>query len=197
MNTSCGSVVPIYRTYHTACWKKTAKGQTTANSKVTSGPKYCEGEQTTAQPGGETDSMRVMSYNLYGWNALVQNPWKAENVYKAIRQINPDLLGAQECEGMEAQVAAAIGSDYAIAGSATAGHAIIYKTSVFDFEGQGVVDLNEKDQFGLVSVNFPSSLSTNVHLRELLSTPTSPTSCLAGKLITSTPISACVMESNY
>ena len=28
-----------------------------------------------------------MSYNLYGWNALVQNPWKAENVYKAIRQV--------------------------------------------------------------------------------------------------------------
>merc|ERR1712123_441017 len=34
--------------------------------------------------------MRVMSYNLFGWNALVQNSWKAENVYKAIRQINPD-----------------------------------------------------------------------------------------------------------
>ena len=28
-----------------------------------------------------------MSYNLYGWDALVQNPWKAENVYKAIRQV--------------------------------------------------------------------------------------------------------------
>merc|ERR1719233_2046358 len=89
-------------TYHTACWKKSAKGQTQANSKVTSGPKYCEGDgPTTPNPGGETDSMRVMSYNLYGWNALVQNPWKAENIYKAIREINPDLLGAQECEGHE------------------------------------------------------------------------------------------------
>ena len=140
------------RTYHNACWKKSAKGQTQANSKVTSGPKYCEGDEpTTPNPGGETDSMRVMSYNLYGWNALVQNPWKAENIYKAIREINPDLLGAQECEGHERDVAAAIGSDYAIAGSATAGHSIIYKTSVFTFEGQGVVDLHEKDQWGLVS----------------------------------------------
>ena len=85
----------MFRTYHTACWKKTAKGQTQANSKLTSGPKYCGGDSTTPQPGGETDSMRVMSYNLYGWNALVQNPWKAENVYKAIRQINPDLLGGR------------------------------------------------------------------------------------------------------
>merc|ERR1719422_1657709 len=31
-------------TYHNACWKKSAKGQTQANSKVTSGPKYCEGD---------------------------------------------------------------------------------------------------------------------------------------------------------
>ena len=51
---------------------KTAKTEVAANSQVTSGPKYCEGDQTTADPSGETDSMRVMSYNLYGWNALVQ-----------------------------------------------------------------------------------------------------------------------------
>merc|ERR1711936_716333 len=85
-------------TYHTACWMKTAKDQTTVNSKVTSGPKYCEGEQT--------------------------------------------------------EVAAAIGSDYAIAGSATAGHSIIYRTSVFDFEGHGVVNLNEMDVYGLRTVEY-------------------------------------------
>ena len=34
-----------------------------------------------------------MSYNLYGWNALVQNPWKAENVYKAIRQVMHRVTG--------------------------------------------------------------------------------------------------------
>ena len=51
---------------------KTAKTEVAANSDVTSGPKYCEGDHTTADPSGETDSMRVMSYNLYGWNALVQ-----------------------------------------------------------------------------------------------------------------------------
>merc|ERR1712215_462565 len=139
-------------TYHTACWMKTAKDQTTVNSKVTSGPKYCEGEQTTQHPGGDPDTMRVMSYNLYGWNALVQNPWKAENVYKAIRQINPDLLGAQECEGQEGSVAAAIGM--AVAGQSTAGHAVFYKTSVFTFDGQGVVNLNEQDQYGLRTVEY-------------------------------------------
>ena len=86
-------IINMSRTYHNACWKKSAKGQTQANSKVTSGPKYCEGDgPTTPNPGGETDTMRVMSYNLYGWNALVQNPWKAENVYKAIREINAIVI---------------------------------------------------------------------------------------------------------
>jgi len=141
-------------TYHTACWMKTAKTQTAANSVVTSGPKYCDGEQTTSDPGGEYDSIRVMSYNLYGWNALVQNPWKAENVYKAIRQVNPDILGAQECEGREYDVAANIGSDYTVAGSSNAGHAILYKTSVFTFEGHGYVQLNEMDQFGPRTVEY-------------------------------------------
>ena len=93
-----------------------------------------------------------MSYNLYGWNALVQNPWKAENVYKAIRQINPDILGAQECDGMEQAVVDNLGLDYAVAGSANAGHAIIYRTTLFTLEGHGFVKLNEMDNFGSVSI---------------------------------------------
>merc|ERR1712223_938335 len=116
----------------------------------------CALQGTTGATLGEVEkdggSMTVMSYNLYGWNALVQNPWKAENVYKAIRQINPDLLGAQECEGQEGSVAAAIGM--AVAGQSTAGHAVFYKTSVFTFDGQGVVNLNEQDQYGLRTVEY-------------------------------------------
>ena len=141
----------LFRTYHTACWKKTAKGQTQPNSKLTSGPKYCDGDQTTASPGGETDSIRVMSYNLYGWNALVKNSWKAKNIYKSIKEVNPDLLGAQECEGKEHKVAAALGSDYAVAGAATAGHAVFYRKSVFTYEGHGVVNLHEQDKWGPVT----------------------------------------------
>ena len=43
---------------------KTAKTQTTSNSDVVSGPKYCDGEQTTTDPNGSTDSMRVSTYVL-------------------------------------------------------------------------------------------------------------------------------------
>ena len=45
-------------------------------------------------------SITVMSYNLYGWNALKKNSWKAANVYSAIRVLKPDILGAQEIDGM-------------------------------------------------------------------------------------------------
>ena len=38
-----------------------------------------------------------------------------------------------------------IGGDYS-----TAGHAILYRTSVLTFEGQGQMQLNEMDQWGPV-----------------------------------------------
>ena len=44
--------------YHTACWMKTAKTQTASNSALVSGPKYCDGEQTTAEPSSP-DSIRA------------------------------------------------------------------------------------------------------------------------------------------
>merc|ERR1719228_1534596 len=96
--------------YHHACWHKTAMTGSTPAPGLVSGPKYC-------QPDPDTASLRVLSYNMYGWNALIQNPWKAENMYKAIRASNPALLGAQEVEDRAAQVAGAIGPDYKVAGS--------------------------------------------------------------------------------
>merc|ERR1719369_1412346 len=113
-------------------------------------------QNSTNYYGSETGSVRVMSYNLYGWNALIQNPWKAENIYKAIRNIKPDILGAQECEGQEDIIAAAIGSDYAVAGhssdSLSGTHAILYNTSVLVFEGHGEVILPDQDLLGYRTV---------------------------------------------
>ena len=133
-----------------------------------------------------------MSYNLYGWNALVQNPWKAENIYAAIRRSSPDILGAQECEGREWDVASNIGGDYSVAGEATAGHAIIYRTSVLTFEGQGQMQLNEMDQWGPVGGSRFNHFVLILYCRGLSSTHTSPTSCLEGRLTFSTLICVCV-----
>ena len=82
---------------------------------------------------------------------LEESPYNlVGTVLETLLQVNPDILGAQECEGREWDVAANIGSDYAVAGAASAGHAVIYRTSVFSFEGQGYTTLNEMDQYGPV-----------------------------------------------
>ena len=137
---------------------KTDMTEVKVNEDVVSGPKYCGDISlpttfvpTTPQLNGEM-TVIVMSYNLYGWNALVKHSWKAENVYEAIRRVNPDILGAQECEGREHDVAANIGNDYAVAGAASAGHSIIYRTSVLTFEDSGNTQLNEMDQWGPVGI---------------------------------------------
>ena len=59
---------------------------------VISGPKNC-GDVTTEVP--DPNNIRIMSYNMYGWNAN-QNPYKKDNMYKIIRAFNPDTLGVQE-----------------------------------------------------------------------------------------------------
>ena len=40
--------------------------------------------------------IKVMSYNVYGWNAINNNPWKKKNLYKVIKAFKPDILGLQE-----------------------------------------------------------------------------------------------------
>eukprot|EP00930_Biecheleria_cincta_P019776 TRINITY_DN15018_c0_g1_i1.p1 TRINITY_DN15018_c0_g1~~TRINITY_DN15018_c0_g1_i1.p1 ORF type:complete len:262 (+),score=49.63 TRINITY_DN15018_c0_g1_i1:143-928(+) len=43
-------------------------------------------------------SFRVMSYDLFGWNAFNVNPWKAANVLQKISDWGPAVLGCQEVE---------------------------------------------------------------------------------------------------
>ena len=97
--------------------------------------------------------IRTMSYNMYGWNALQQNPWKANNMYQAIKAFSPDLLGTQEIENLAQQVADNIGNDYAVAGY-SAGHAILYRTTVFDLISSGHENIHEQDQWGQRTVEY-------------------------------------------
>jgi len=43
-------------------------------------------------------SLKFMSYNLFGWNAFRDNPWKKQNVFKNINKYRPHVMGAQEYE---------------------------------------------------------------------------------------------------
>ena len=95
----------IFLGYHSACWKKTDKGEAKPSRSMISGPKYC-GDPPEPNP----NEIRIMSYNLFGWNAL-QDPEKTENMYRIIRAFNPDILETQESE-REDEIASNIGSDY-------------------------------------------------------------------------------------
>ena len=67
-------------TYKNACWKKTDKGPVNPASGLTSGPKFCDAEF-------DLGKIRVMSYNMFGWNAL-HNEYKTKNLFKTIRYEN-------------------------------------------------------------------------------------------------------------
>jgi len=137
--------------YNGACWHK-FEANPTSGPGLVSGPKYC-GEQSTQGPSDLTH-LRLLSYNMYGWNALEQNPWKAENMYKAIRANNPDLMGAQEINDHAFEVIGHLGSDYKVAGSSSAGHAIIYRESALTFEEWNTAELYEQDEWGLRTVEW-------------------------------------------
>ena len=136
--------------YYSACWRKWGKLETQFDYRLTSGPKFCDG--TTIKP--DSSLMRTMSYNMFGWNALHDHS-KTENMYRTIRAFGPDLLGTQEIDEFAYQVAENIGNDYAVAADGySQGHAILYRTSVFDLVSSGYEILNEQDQWGQRTVEY-------------------------------------------
>ena len=58
---------------------------------------------TTSAPAGSDRNgyfkLRVVSYNIFWWNAFGQNPWKGEKIIENIREkLRPEALGLQECD---------------------------------------------------------------------------------------------------
>ena len=138
--------------YHSACWRKWGKGETRVDETLISGPKDC-GQVTTIKPN--LDVIRTMSYNMFGWNAL-HDPWKTENLYRTIKEFEPDLLGAQEVGEFSYQVAENIGNDYVVAshGGSSAGHAILYRSSIFNLISAGYENIAEHDKYGQRTVEY-------------------------------------------
>lgn len=98
--------------------------------------------------GGPTATLLAMSYNLYGWNALTQNPWKGENIVEQIRGYSPDILGFQEAENKAGDLAASLGDTHSVAGTPSAGVALLYRSSVLTLDESGSGNLTEQDQWG-------------------------------------------------
>merc|ERR1719192_1002170 len=87
-----------------------------------------------------------MSFNLYGWNAMGQHrDTKAWRLWKQINDEQPDVLGTQENENP-----GWVGSETGLAIAPGYGHgaAILYKSSVLEFQAGGKYNLNEMDRWG-------------------------------------------------
>eukprot|EP00435_Cladocopium_sp_Y103_P038544 s138_g10.t1 len=53
----------------------------------------------TSGGSGETLTVKVVSYNLYWWNAFDQNSWKSDGIIANIKDnLKPDTIGLQECD---------------------------------------------------------------------------------------------------
>jgi endonuclease/exonuclease/phosphatase family metal-dependent hydrolase len=89
-----------------------------------------------------------MSYNLYGWNALGQEDWKAANIFAHIDSVSPDLLGTQELDGHADWLISSLSSPYALAGGQEHGVGILYRTDLWTLDDTGTSNLTEMDEWG-------------------------------------------------
>jgi len=106
----------------------------------------CSCAPSPTPPRPTSDALKVMSYNLMGWNTLAQNPNLTPALVNDIRSFGPDVLGAQECEGRAWNVAQQTGMR--LAGTERHGVAICYNPSTIELQDSGTFDLPEQDHWG-------------------------------------------------
>lgn len=96
-------------------------------------------------PAGDA-KIRVVSYNLYWWNAFGQNPWQGDNIIQNINNnLKADVLGLQECDSPN-HVASR--TDY-IAASAFAGsQGVMAKAGMFTVGETGSRDIEATGKWG-------------------------------------------------
>lgn len=74
-------------------FKTTCSGSTGGSSGGSGG-----GSSGGSGGGGEL-KVKVVSYNLYWWNAFDQNSWKSDGIISNIKDnLRPDTIGLQECD---------------------------------------------------------------------------------------------------
>jgi len=104
--------------------------------------------EASAAPEGGGIELRAMSYNLFGWNALRENPWKGDNMLAFITEQSPDFLGAQEVEEFADSIVARLPPGYAVSPARGNGLVTFYRTDRWRAVDHGEALLNEMDQWG-------------------------------------------------
>ena len=105
------------------------------------------GNTGSGSGSGGSGSLKVMSYNVFGWNALRQNSWKAKNVYRIIKDFNPDIIGIQEEEHSLNSILAGLNHQWQAAPYKTKGKVILYKNSVVTYTGGSTRQYSQYGQY--------------------------------------------------
>lgn len=121
-----------------SCWLKAEKGNLVPASDVSWG-------KSSSSDGL---SVRVLQYNLYGWNVFGQNlNTKGVAIVNYMAEKKPDFIGAEECEGYSDWILQRL-SGYAASGDEKHGVNIFYKKEIWIPEESGFINIPEQDQWG-------------------------------------------------
>jgi endonuclease/exonuclease/phosphatase family metal-dependent hydrolase len=101
-------------------------------------------ERRLAVAPSSESSVKLMSYNLFGWNAFNQHKWKSNNILDKIRSFGPSVLGAQEVE-----TGGGHGSSY-VSGKVESATGLHGGGSISQFYDSGVLEAHESKNVALV-----------------------------------------------
>jgi len=95
---------------------------------------------------GNSPTIRVVSYNLFWWNAFQQNPWKSDEVINNIKNVlQADTLGLQECDSAET-IKTRTGYDAASPFEGAQG--VVVKPGLFEVAASGSTDIQATGKWG-------------------------------------------------
>merc|ERR1712137_819298 len=108
--------------------------------------KPCSGSPVDPESPAGGGKIKVVSYNLYWWNAFGQNPWKGEHVTDNIKNnLQPDVLGLQECDNpglIEQRTGYVAASEFAGA------QGVSVKPGMFRIGDRGTQDIQATGKWG-------------------------------------------------
>jgi len=92
--------------------------------------------------------VKVVSYNLYWWNAFGQNSWKSDGIIENIKStLKPDAIGLQECDS-PSEVRSRTGNAVTRASDFKGAQGVMVKPDLFTISDAGSRDLEATGKWG-------------------------------------------------
>lgn len=108
----------------------------------------CAGSGGSAPaPSRRGPSIKVVSYNLFWWNAFKQNPEKSGSIVANIKNMQADALGLQECND-PGTITSRTGNMYGAVSPFKDNQGVMVKPGLFTVEAQGSRDLQARGKWG-------------------------------------------------